>query len=262
MARAAAHDVKAEIEELRREIRRHDYLYYVLDAPEITDAEYDALFRRLEALEKAHPELVTPDSPTQRVGGAPLPKFETVRHRHPRLSLANATSRDEVAEFDARVRKLAERAQVEYACEPKMDGVAVELVYEPGRVVPSPPDSRHAARSTFRSRRSVASTVSARRRASPSSPTRATPPRARSSSSTPASPRRGRSTSSATAWARSRGSACARRRSCSPPSPTGACAPCPAPRSPAASRRSSGPLPRSKPSATGCPSRSTGSSSR
>src|SRR5579875_3386036 len=102
MARAAAHDVKAEIEELRREIRRHDYLYYVLDAPEITDAEYDALFRRLEALEKAHPELVTPDSPTQRVGGAPLPKFETVRHRHPMLSLANATSRDEVAEFDAR----------------------------------------------------------------------------------------------------------------------------------------------------------------
>src|SRR5579883_2242692 len=134
MARAAAHDVKAEIEELRREIRRHDYLYYVLDAPEITDAEYDALFRRLEALEKAHPELVTPDSPTQRVGGAPLPKFETVRHRHPMLSLANATSRDEVAEFDARVRKLAERAQVEYACEPKMDGVAVELVYEHGRL--------------------------------------------------------------------------------------------------------------------------------
>src|SRR5579885_3180480 len=108
MARAAAHDVKAEIEELRREIRRHDYLYYVLDAPEITDAEYDALFRRLEALEKAHPELVTPDSPTQRVGGAPLPKFETVRHRHPMLSLANATSRDEVA---------------------------VELVYEHGRLV-------------------------------------------------------------------------------------------------------------------------------
>src|SRR5579884_4222540 len=135
MARAAAHDVKAEIEQLRREIRRHDYLYYVLDAPEITDAEYDALFRRLEALEKAHPELVTPDSPTQRVGGAPLPKFETVRHRHPMLSLANATSRDEVAEFDARVRKLAERAQVEYACEPKMDGVAVELVYEHGRLV-------------------------------------------------------------------------------------------------------------------------------
>jgi DNA ligase (NAD+) len=135
MARAAAHDVKAEIEQLRREIRRHDYLYYVLDAPEITDAEYDALFRRLEALEQAHPELVTPDSPTQRVGGAPLPKFETVRHRHPMLSLANATSREEVAEFDARVRKLAERARVEYACEPKMDGVAVELVYEHGRLV-------------------------------------------------------------------------------------------------------------------------------
>ncbi|HLK10959.1 MAG TPA: NAD-dependent DNA ligase LigA [Candidatus Binatia bacterium] len=132
MARAAAHDARAEVERLRREIRRHDHLYYVLDAPEITDAEYDALFRRLEALEKAHPELVTPDSPTQRVGGAPLSKFEPVRHRHPMLSLANATSREEVAEFDARVRKLAERAHVEYACEPKMDGVAVELVYEHG----------------------------------------------------------------------------------------------------------------------------------
>jgi DNA ligase (NAD+) len=127
-----APDVRHEIERLRREIEHHDHRYYVLDAPEISDAEYDALFRRLEELERAHPELVTSGSPTQRVGAAPLEKFGTVRHRQPMLSLANAASASEVAEFDARVRKLLGVEAVEYAAEPKIDGVAVELVYENG----------------------------------------------------------------------------------------------------------------------------------
>ncbi|MFN8545105.1 MAG: NAD-dependent DNA ligase LigA [Candidatus Binatia bacterium] len=133
MARARE-DVRHEVERLRREIDHHNYRYYVLDDPEIADAEFDALFRRLEALETAHPELVTPDSPTQRVGAAPLEKFPTVQHRHPMLSLANAASREEMDEFDARVRRLTGREHVAYACEPKMDGVAVELVYENGRL--------------------------------------------------------------------------------------------------------------------------------
>ncbi len=131
MARAAS-DVRQEVERLRREIEHHNYRYYVLDEPEISDAEYDELFRRLEALERAHPELVTPDSPTQRVGAAPLAAFGTVRRRHPMLSLQNATSREEVAEFDARIRKFLGLDTIVYAGEPKIDGVAVELVYEDG----------------------------------------------------------------------------------------------------------------------------------
>jgi len=131
MARAA-HDVRQEIERLRREIEHHNHRYYVLDDPALSDAEYDALFRRLEALERSHPTLVTPDSPTQRVGASPLEKFGTVRHAEPMLSLANVTTREELAEFDARVRRLLERDHVEYTAEPKIDGVAVELVYEAG----------------------------------------------------------------------------------------------------------------------------------
>jgi len=127
--------VQQDIEALRDQIRHHDYRYYVLDEPEISDAEYDALFRRLEALERAHPELVTPDSPTQRVGATPQSEFATVRHHLQMLSLANATTREEVAEFDARVRKLLGRERVAYAVEPKLDGVAVELVYEHGLLV-------------------------------------------------------------------------------------------------------------------------------
>src|SRR5215472_17303103 len=125
-------DVRHELAELRRAIAYHDHRYHVLDAPEITDAEYDALFRRLQELEKAHPALVTPDSPTQRVGAAPLTAFETVRHGQQMLSLANVTTREEMAEFDTRVRKLLGRERVEYVVEPKLDGVAVELVYEGG----------------------------------------------------------------------------------------------------------------------------------
>ena len=125
-------DVQHELAELRRAIAYHDHRYHVLDAPEITDAEYDALFRRLQELEKANPALITTDSPTQRVGAAPLTAFGTVRHGHQMLSLANVATRDEMAEFDGRVRRLLGRESVEYVVEPKLDGLAVELVYEDG----------------------------------------------------------------------------------------------------------------------------------
>jgi DNA ligase (NAD+) len=127
--------VRQEIERLRREIEHHDHRYHVLDDPEISDAEYDRLFRALEALEREHPSLVTPESPTQRVGAAPASGFTTVAHRHQMLSLQNAMSVEEVAEFDARARKFLGREAIAYAGEPKMDGVAIELVYEQGRLV-------------------------------------------------------------------------------------------------------------------------------
>jgi DNA ligase (NAD+) len=128
-------DVGHELAELRREVAAHDHRYHVLDAPTITDAEYDALFRRLQALEAAHPELVTSDSPTQRIGGTPLTTFATVQHRHQMLSLANVTTREELGEFDARVRRLLGYENIAYAIEPKVDGVAVEVVYEDGVLV-------------------------------------------------------------------------------------------------------------------------------
>ena len=133
MSRAGA-DVREEAARLRREIERHNQLYYALDRPEITDAQYDALWRRLERLEAAHPDLVTPDSPTQRVGAAPLTHFEAVTHRRPMLSLSNVTSAEEFHEFDARVRKLLGRDHLAYVCEPKIDGVAVALLYEHGKL--------------------------------------------------------------------------------------------------------------------------------
>jgi len=123
------------MDELRAEIRHHDHLYYVLDRPEITDAEYDALFRELAGLEARFPELVTPDSPTQRVGGAPLDKFAQVTHRIPLLSLENALSEEEMHDFDERVKRflgLPPDGEMVYVCEPKMDGLAVELAYEDG----------------------------------------------------------------------------------------------------------------------------------
>src|SRR3989449_4506646 len=131
MARASR-DVRQEVERLRREIEHQNYRYYVLDEPIVSDAEYDDLFRRLEQLEAEHPELASPDSPTQRVGAKPIEKFETVRHRHPMLSLNNVTTREEMTEFDARIRKFLNLERVEYVGEPKIDGVAVELVYEDG----------------------------------------------------------------------------------------------------------------------------------
>ncbi len=125
---------KARIEELRRQLEHHNRQYYVLDAPEISDAEYDALFRELQKLEGSFPNLVTPESPTQRVGGVPLEKFAPVTHRLPMLSLENATNEDEIRDFDQRVKKVLgmSSGQISYVCEPKMDGLAVELVYEEG----------------------------------------------------------------------------------------------------------------------------------
>jgi len=124
------------IVDLRQQLNEHNYRYYVLDDPIISDSEYDALLRQLENLEQAHPELITPDSPTQRIGAAPLVEFGTVTHRIPLLSLANAMNTDELLAFDERTRKgLAGAEQVEYVGEPKLDGLAVELIYENGCLV-------------------------------------------------------------------------------------------------------------------------------
>ncbi|MBF6569980.1 MAG: NAD-dependent DNA ligase LigA [Candidatus Binataceae bacterium] len=128
-------ELNATAEGLREQLRHHNYRYYVLDDPQITDAEYDDLLRRLEALERAHPEILTPDSPTQRVGAAPSEKFGLVVHRKPMLSLANAMGADEMREFDARIKRmLRSEAEIEYVAEVKLDGLAVELVYEDGRL--------------------------------------------------------------------------------------------------------------------------------
>ncbi|HTW86912.1 MAG TPA: NAD-dependent DNA ligase LigA [Candidatus Binataceae bacterium] len=128
-------ELNAEAEGLREQIRHHNYRYYVLDDPEVTDAEYDLLMRRLETLEREHPELLTPDSPTQRVGAAPSDKFGLVVHRKPMLSLSNAMSADEMREFDARIKRmLRSEADIEYVAEVKLDGLAIELVYEHGRL--------------------------------------------------------------------------------------------------------------------------------
>jgi DNA ligase (NAD+) len=124
---------RAEADKLREQIGRANHLYYVLDAPEISDAEYDRLMRRLEEIEAAHPELVTPDSPTQRVGAAPSEKFAVVRHRKMMMSLANAMNAEEMVEFDKRIKRmLHSAADIEYVAEVKLDGLSVELVYEDG----------------------------------------------------------------------------------------------------------------------------------
>ncbi len=120
--------------ELREEIEGHNYRYYVLDEPSIPDAEYDRLMRELQALEADHPELVTPESPTQRVGSEPLDAFETVRHDTPMLSLGNAFSDEEVEQFHARAIKALETRHIDYVAEPKLDGVAVSLRYEDGKL--------------------------------------------------------------------------------------------------------------------------------
>ena len=122
-------------DELRAEIESHNHRYYVLDDPSVTDAEFDRLFRELQALEASHPELVTPDSPTQRVGGAAAAAFDSVTHSQPMLSLNNAFEDQEVEAFDRRVRELLGTAEVDYAVEPKFDGLAISLRYEEGRLV-------------------------------------------------------------------------------------------------------------------------------
>jgi len=125
---------KQRIEELRAEIDQHDYRYYVLDAPSVPDAEYDRLMRELQALETDYPEFLSPESPSQRVGGVPLEGFSEVRHETPMLSLANAFSDDEIQQFHDRVTRGLETGHVEYVAEPKLDGVAISLRYQNGRL--------------------------------------------------------------------------------------------------------------------------------
>ncbi len=124
--------VKNRLEDLRKKIHYHNYRYYVLDEPEISDAEYDRLFQELEGLERKHPELVTPDSPTQRIGVKPLEEFGTYEHNIPMLSLNSVTTEDEVRDFDERVRRMLGNEEIEYVVEPKIDGLAMELIYENG----------------------------------------------------------------------------------------------------------------------------------
>lgn len=127
--------IEERIRKLRDEIEFHNYQYYVLDDPVISDAEYDALMRELVELEAEHPELVTPDSPTQRVGAAPAEAFAPVVHRSPMMSLANVYSVEELRAFDTRVRKALDGEPVEYVAELKIDGLAVSLTYEDGKFV-------------------------------------------------------------------------------------------------------------------------------
>src|SRR6266568_3592162 len=131
----ATKGVEAKIEALREEIRHHEYRYYVLDDPEISDAEFDRMMNELKKLEAAHPELVTPDSPTQRVGGKPREGFVKVAHSTPMLSLDNAYSEDELRNWERRVHELSGRKDIEYVCELKLDGMSLALRYEGGKLV-------------------------------------------------------------------------------------------------------------------------------
>ena len=125
--------LRQRVARLRAEIDRHNYRYHVLDDPQIADAEFDRLMAELRDLEQVHPSLITPDSPTQRVGGAPVAAFAQVRHRLPMLSLENAFTAEEVLAFDRRIReRLDTEREIAYACETKLDGIAVSLTYRKG----------------------------------------------------------------------------------------------------------------------------------
>ncbi len=127
--------ITKQIDELREKIRHHNYRYYVLDDIEISDAEYDRLFRQLADLERQHPELVTPDSPTQRVGAKPQEAFSQIKHRLPMLSLENSFRDKDIRDFETRIKKFLDKDLVlDYTVEPKIDGLAVELVYERGKL--------------------------------------------------------------------------------------------------------------------------------
>jgi DNA ligase (NAD+) len=130
-----AKDIPKKLESLREKIRHHEYLYYVLDQPEISDADFDALMRQLKNLEAERPDLVTADSPTQRVGGKPREGFVKVRHSSPMLSLDNTYGEDELRAWERRVHELSGRSEVDYTCELKLDGMSLALVYEDGRLV-------------------------------------------------------------------------------------------------------------------------------
>lgn len=133
---ASNESVATEIAQLRAEIQHHNYQYYALDDPQIPDAEYDRLLRRLQELEDAHPEFIIPESPTRRVGAAPLSEFATVEHEQPMLSLDNAFSDEELLAFNRRIQeRLKTGADIEYACELKLDGIAVSLLYRDGLLV-------------------------------------------------------------------------------------------------------------------------------
>src|ERR1700720_3561654 len=125
--------VRKEIEQLRERLQYHEHLYYVLDQPEISDAEYDVMMRRLQELEAQHPELVTADSPTQRVGGKPREGFIKVPHSSPMLSLDNALNEDEMREFDRRVRDLLRGQPFEYVAELKLDGLSMAVHFRKGQ---------------------------------------------------------------------------------------------------------------------------------
>ena len=131
----ASKDLEKKIETLREKIRHHEYLYYVLDRPEISDAEFDKVMRQLKDLEAAHPGLITPDSPTQRVGGKPREGFVKVPHSSPMLSLDNTYNEEELRNWERRVHELSGRTDVDYVCELKLDGMSLALIYEDGKLV-------------------------------------------------------------------------------------------------------------------------------
>src|SRR5258708_1649667 len=131
---ATAKDVEKKIESLRDKMRHHEYLYYVLDQPEISDADFDKLMRELKDLEAKHPELIAADSPTQRVGGKPREGFVKVAHSSPMLSLDNTYSEDELRAWERRVHELSGRKDVDYVCELKLDGMSLALIYEDGKL--------------------------------------------------------------------------------------------------------------------------------
>src|ERR1700675_2663213 len=133
MAKNAA--IAKQMEKLREELRRHEYLYFVQDDPEISDVKFDRMMKELKGLEAEHPELVTPDSPTQRVGGAPRKGFETRQHSPAMMSLDNTYSTEELEDFDRRVRELSGREKIDYVTEHKFDGLSISLVYEGGVLV-------------------------------------------------------------------------------------------------------------------------------
>src|ERR1700683_1539044 len=131
---AAAKNPEKQIESLRDTIRHHEDLYYVLDQPEISDADFDKLMRQLKDLEAEHPSLVTADSPTQRVGGKPREGFVKVRHSSPMLSLDNTYNEEELRDWERRVHELSGRKDVDYVCELKLDGMSLALLYEDGKL--------------------------------------------------------------------------------------------------------------------------------
>jgi len=131
---AASKDVDKKIAALREKIRHHEHLYYVLDNPEISDADFDKLMQQLKDLESQHPSLVTPDSPTQRVGGKPREGFVKVPHSSPMLSLDNTYNEEELRDWERRVHELTGRSDVDYVCELKLDGMSLALSYENGKL--------------------------------------------------------------------------------------------------------------------------------